>query len=48
MAVELLNIKGLSELDQAAPVVMLNLMRFASARSMATAAAGMHICATAP
>jgi uncharacterized protein (DUF1330 family) len=28
MGVELLNIKGLSELDQAAPVVMLNLMRF--------------------
>ena len=28
MAVDLLNIKGLSELDQAAPVVMLNLMRF--------------------
>ena len=28
MAVDLLNIKGLNELDQAAPVVMLNLMRF--------------------
>jgi uncharacterized protein (DUF1330 family) len=28
MAVDLLNIKGLSELDQSAPVVMLNLMRF--------------------
>ena len=28
MGVELLNIKGLSELDPAAPVVMLNLMRF--------------------
>ena len=28
MGVDLLNIKGLSELDQAAPVVMLNLMRF--------------------
>src|SRR3954464_7100933 len=28
MGVELLNIKGLSELDHAAPVVMLNLMRF--------------------
>jgi len=28
MGVELLNIKGLSQLDQAAPVVMLNLMRF--------------------
>src|ERR1700760_3986567 len=28
MGVELLNIKGLKELDQAAPVVMLNLMRF--------------------
>src|SRR5712671_5566640 len=28
MAVDLLNIKDLSELDQAAPVVMLNLMRF--------------------
>ena len=28
MAVDLLNIKSLSELDQAAPVVMLNLMRF--------------------
>jgi uncharacterized protein (DUF1330 family) len=28
MAVDLLNIKGLSELDQAVPVVMLNLMRF--------------------
>jgi uncharacterized protein (DUF1330 family) len=28
MGVNLLNIKGLSELDQAAPVVMLNLMRF--------------------
>jgi uncharacterized protein (DUF1330 family) len=28
MAVELLNIKGLSGLDQTAPVVMLNLMRF--------------------
>src|SRR5712671_533572 len=28
MAVDLLNIKGLRELDQAAPVVMLNLMRF--------------------
>src|ERR1700761_6102715 len=28
MAVDLLNIKGLSELDQAAPVVMVNLMRF--------------------
>jgi uncharacterized protein (DUF1330 family) len=33
MAVDLLNIKGLSELDQAAPVVMLNLMRF-RARSL--------------
>jgi uncharacterized protein (DUF1330 family) len=28
MAVDLLNIEGLNELDQAAPVVMLNLMRF--------------------
>jgi uncharacterized protein (DUF1330 family) len=28
MAVELLNIKGLNGLDRAAPVVMLNLMRF--------------------
>jgi uncharacterized protein (DUF1330 family) len=28
MGVDLLNIKGLSELDQAAAVVMLNLMRF--------------------
>jgi uncharacterized protein (DUF1330 family) len=28
MAVDLLNIKGLSDLDQAVPVVMLNLMRF--------------------
>jgi uncharacterized protein (DUF1330 family) len=28
MAVDLLNIRGLNELDQAAPVVMLNLMRF--------------------
>ena len=28
MGVDLLNIKGLSELDQAASVVMLNLMRF--------------------
>jgi uncharacterized protein (DUF1330 family) len=28
MAVDLLNVKGLTELDQAAPVVMLNLMRF--------------------
>jgi uncharacterized protein (DUF1330 family) len=28
MAGDLLNIKGLSELDQASPVVMLNLMRF--------------------
>src|SRR3954454_8431997 len=28
MGVELLNIKGLTGLDQAAPVVMLNLMRF--------------------
>jgi uncharacterized protein (DUF1330 family) len=28
MGVNLLNIKGLSDLDQAAPVVMLNLMRF--------------------
>src|SRR3954469_24191400 len=28
MAVDLLNIAGLSELDQSAPVVMLNLMRF--------------------
>jgi uncharacterized protein (DUF1330 family) len=28
MAVDLLNVKGLNELDQAAPVVMLNLMRF--------------------
>src|SRR4051812_35819228 len=28
MAVDLLNIKGLNELDQSAPVVMLNLMRF--------------------
>jgi uncharacterized protein (DUF1330 family) len=28
MGVELLNIKGLSDLDQTAPVVMLNLMRF--------------------
>jgi uncharacterized protein (DUF1330 family) len=28
MTVDLLNIKGLSELDPAAPVVMLNLMRF--------------------
>ena len=28
MGVDLLNIKGLRELDQAAPVVMLNLMRF--------------------
>ena len=33
MAVDLLNIEGLSELDQAAPVVMLNLMRF-RARSL--------------
>ena len=33
MGVDLLNIKGLSELDQAAPVVMLNLMRF-RARSL--------------
>jgi uncharacterized protein (DUF1330 family) len=33
MAVDLLNIKSLSELDQAAPVVMLNLMRF-HARSL--------------
>jgi uncharacterized protein (DUF1330 family) len=31
--VDLLNIKGLGELDQAAPVVMLNLMRF-RARSL--------------
>ena len=28
MGVDLLNIKGLHELDQATPVVMLNLMRF--------------------
>jgi hypothetical protein len=28
MAVDLLNVKGLNELDQASPVVMLNLMRF--------------------
>jgi uncharacterized protein (DUF1330 family) len=28
MAVDLLNIKGLGELDQTAPAVMLNLMRF--------------------
>jgi uncharacterized protein (DUF1330 family) len=28
MAVDLLNIKGLNKLDQAAPVLMLNLMRF--------------------
>src|SRR3954452_11224100 len=28
MAVDLLNIQGMNELDQAAPVVMLNLMRF--------------------
>jgi uncharacterized protein (DUF1330 family) len=28
MAIDLLNIKGLRELDQASPVVMLNLMRF--------------------
>ncbi|WP_050423256.1 DUF1330 domain-containing protein [Bradyrhizobium tropiciagri] len=28
MGVDLLNVKGLSELDQAAPVVMVNLMRF--------------------
>jgi hypothetical protein len=28
MGVDLLNIKGLKQLDQAAPVVMLNLMRF--------------------
>jgi uncharacterized protein (DUF1330 family) len=28
MGVDLLNIKGLNELDQTAPVVMLNLMRF--------------------
>ena len=28
MSVDLLNIQGLGELDQAAPVVMLNLMRF--------------------
>src|SRR5437868_11100462 len=28
MGVDLLNIKGMSELDQAAPVVMLNLMKF--------------------
>jgi uncharacterized protein (DUF1330 family) len=28
MGVELLNVKGLRDLDQAAPVVMLNLMRF--------------------
>ena len=33
MGVDLLNIKGLSQLDQAAPVVMLNLMRF-HARSL--------------
>ncbi len=28
MAVELLNVKGLQEMDQQAPVVMVNLMRF--------------------
>src|SRR5947209_19386311 len=28
MAIDLLNIEGLNELDQTAPVVMLNLMRF--------------------
>lgn len=28
MGVDLLNVKGLSELDQTAPVVMVNLMRF--------------------
>ena len=28
MAVDLLNVRGLAELDQQAPVVMLNLMRF--------------------
>jgi uncharacterized protein (DUF1330 family) len=33
MAVDLLNIEGLNDLDQAAPVVMLNLMRF-HARSL--------------
>jgi uncharacterized protein (DUF1330 family) len=33
MGVDLLNIEGLSELDRAAPVVMLNLMRF-HARSL--------------
>ena len=33
MGVDLLNVKGLSELDQEAPVVMVNLMRF-RARSL--------------
>lgn len=33
MGVDLLNVKGLSELDRAAPVVMVNLMRF-RARSL--------------
>ena len=47
MAVDLLNIEGLKELTHQGPIVMVNLMRFHDARSMATAPAGMPICATA-
>jgi len=47
VGVDSLNIKGLKELEHAGPIVMVNLMRFTIARSMATAAAGMPTCATA-
>jgi|HubBroStandDraft_6_1064221.scaffolds.fasta_scaffold2136258_2 hypothetical protein len=42
-----LNIGALSALPDDAPVVMLNLMRFATSRSTARAAAGTPTCATA-
>jgi hypothetical protein len=48
MAVDLLNIQGLNELDQAAPVMMLNLMRFRERSLDGEAAAGTPTCATAP
>ena len=47
MGVDLRNIKGLNELDQAAPVVMLNLMRFRERSLDGDGSAGTPICATA-
>jgi hypothetical protein len=47
MGVDLLNVKGLSELDQTAPVVMLNLMRFRERSLDGDGNGWMRICATA-